>query len=541
MKKSVLLLFVTCLLEFAGNISVAQSPTWLWAKRAGGTGSDCGTSVALDASGNTYVAGCFSSPTITFGSDTLTNDGFVDIFLVKYNANGNVIWAKSAGGTDRDEVWSVAVDASGNACITGEFFSSIIIFGSDTLTNMSWYAADFFLAKYDANGNVLWAKRAGGQSGEEGTHVAIDLSGNVYAVGWFFSPSITFDSFILTNAGLTNTFIVKYESNGNVLWAKSAGGLGQDCGLSIAVDLSQNVYITGDFGSNTMTIGTFTLTNSGWDDIFTVKYDANGNVLWAKSAGGSNIDLGVSIVPDDSGNVYVTGLFSSTSITVGNITLTNAGGIDMFILKYDANGDVLWAKSAGGTGDDRAECVAMVVWGNPFLTGSFNSPTITFDTCTLASAGGSDIFLVKFDASGNVLWAKSAGGTSDDGAFSVAADASGDAYLTGYFDSSTITFGSDTLLNTGSENMFLVKSGIGSVGVSKVDNLENISVYPNPANDKITVRIPVEISESNIVITDIEGKEMIQKKIKGSTVTIDVSDIPLGVYFLKFTNEHRFS
>ncbi len=331
--------------------------------------------------------------------------------------------------------------------------------------------------------------------------------------------------------------IPKSKLSSGSLWAKSAGGLGQDCALSIAVDLFQNIYITGDFGSNTMNFGSITLTNAGEDNIFTVKYDANGTVIWAKSAGGSNIDLGVSILADNSGNVYMTGLFSSTSITLGNITLTNTGGMDVFILKYDASGNVLWAKSAGGTGDDRTQSVTLDAWGNPFLTGSFNSSKITFDTDTLTSAGGSDIFLVKYDANGNALWAKSAGGPSDDGGFSVAVDASGNDYLTGYFDSPTITFGSDTLLNAGSENMFLVKSGIGNVGVSKIDNSENISVFPNPANDKITILIPVETSENSIVITDIEGKELFQKKIKGSTVTIDVSKLPLGVYFLKFTSE----
>src|SRR3989338_2819744 len=128
---------------------------------------------------------------------------------------------------------------------------------------------------------------------------------------------------------------------------------------------------------------------------------------WAKSAGGASWDLGYSVSTDASGNVYMTGRFNISTITFGTTTLTNAGDYDIFIVKYDAAGNVLWAKSAGGTSSDVGTCVSTDASGNVLMTGSFQSPAITFGTTTLTSVGYGDIFIVKFDATGNILWAKS--------------------------------------------------------------------------------------------------------------------------------------
>ena len=143
----------------------AQAPDWLWAKGAGGTYNDYTHSIAVDANGNSYVTGYFDSPTITFGSTVLTNansaGGTCDIFIVKYDESGNVLWAKGEGGTSTDYAYSITVDANGNSFITGYFDSPSIIFGSTTLTNAdnTGNTGDIFIVKYNTSGNVLWAKR----------------------------------------------------------------------------------------------------------------------------------------------------------------------------------------------------------------------------------------------------------------------------------------------------------------------------------------------------------------------------------------------
>jgi hypothetical protein len=346
------------------------SGTVLWAKSAGSSGNALtggrAYSVAVDVSGNAFVIGEFNTPIFPIGSDTLTCKGNFDIFLAKYDTNGNELWAKSAGGTVDDVPYSVAVDASGNAFIAGYFESDTLSFGSDSLTNTG-SASDIFLTKYDANGNVLWARKAGGTHLDYGTSVAVDDSGNAYMAGYFADSVLTFGSTDLVNSNpgyYNDIFLVKYDANGTVIWAKSADGTNVSNKFHVAVDVSGNAYLTGSFVTPNITFGSFTLTNvnaTGSEDIFLAKYDINGNVLWAKSAGGHAPDESFSVAVDISGNSYVAGGFYSDTISFDSITLTKVSTIygDIFLAKYDSNGNVLWTKNAGGTDDQSATSIAV--------------------------------------------------------------------------------------------------------------------------------------------------------------------------------------
>ncbi len=322
------LIFYFCLL-LSSIISVnAQTPNWQWAKSEGGTSSEVSTGVCTDASGNVFITGLFFSPTITFGTTTLTNAGSMDIFIVKYDATGNVLWAKSAGGVYGERGQSVCTDASGNVFITGHFYSPTIIVGTTTLTNTNQTTdstSDIFIVKYDASGNVLWAKSEGGGSNESGQSVCTDASGNVFITGSFYSDNLYIGTTWLFKSEwdrYNDIFIVKYDTSGNVLWAKSAGGVGYDEGYAVCTDSTGNLFVTG--------------TNS-FTDIFIVKYDTSGNVLWAKSAGGTGSDVSSGVSIDASGNVIITGGFGSPSISFGTALLTNTkttvNSMDIFIAK----------------------------------------------------------------------------------------------------------------------------------------------------------------------------------------------------------------
>lgn len=239
--------------------------------------------------------------------------------------------------------------------------------------------------------NWQWARGSSGSgfNSSEGTGVTIDKSGNTYITGEFISKSITFGTDTLINydtSGNTNsTFLVKYDGLGNVLWVRGAGEIGGSAGsLSqcIVTDTSGNIYITGNFDSPTMTIGTYTLNNytNGSNDIFLAKYNSAGNVLWAKNAGGGGADQCFSVVTEISGDVYITGRFDSPSVIFGMDTLINSNSVnggDIFVVKYNAVGNVLWAKSIGGTKNDFGNSVATDVFGNVYVSGIFNSPSIT--------------------------------------------------------------------------------------------------------------------------------------------------------------------
>jgi len=559
MKTTTKILIATCLtcnLQILSHNSNAQTPTWQWAKSAGGsTGDDWGNSVASDDSGNVYVTGIFQSATITFGTTTLTNGGSGGLFLVKYDASGNVLWVRSAAGNFGSAGHSVSTDTFGNVLVTGFFGSDNITFGTTTLTNNSptgyW---DMFIVKYDASGNALWAKNAGGTSDDGGQSVSTDAAGNVFVIGWFNSATISVGTTTLTNVNTNNTrdiFIVKYDASGNQLWAKRAGGTSIDIPFSASSDASGNVLIIGFFYSPTITFETTTLTNGGGSDIFIVKYSASGNVLWARSAVGTSNDEGVSISTDASDNVFVTGLFLSNAITFGTTTLTNAGGGDIFIVKYDSSGDVLWAKSAGGNSADIGFGVSTDTSGNVLVTGLFGGATITFGNTTLTntSSGFEDIFLVKYDASGNELWAKSAGGASSDAAYGVSTTQDGGSvFITGTFYGPASNFGNTTITTplcngTGYCASFFVAKlyDVTTTITASGATTSSINIFPNPSSGKFNLQSSIFNHQSSITIYNLLGECIYKSLILNPKSLIDIS-LPAGteqgIYFIKVNSEN---
>jgi len=249
--------------------------------------------------------------------------------------------------------------------------------------------------------------------------------------------------------------IALFAQNEDWLWAKKAGGKNDDTGYSIAVDANGNSYVTGSFFGSA-TFGTTTLTSSGYEDIFVAKLDSNGNWLWAKKAGGQSNDGGRSITVDDNGNSYVTGVFEG-SATFGTTTLTSSGGSDIFVAKLDINGNWLWAKKAGGTDFDFGNSIAVDANGNSYVTGYF-SGSANFGTTTLTSSSEyyTEIYVAKLDINGNWLWAKQAGGTDCHDGYGIAVDANGNSYVTGYFKSNA-TFGTTTLTSGGIYDIFVAK------------------------------------------------------------------------------------
>jgi hypothetical protein len=272
---------------------------------------------------------------MTFGAIALTNtktcfNGCRDIFIAKYNANGEVLWAKSAGGTNSDLPYSVTADASGNIWVAGVTGSPNAVFDSIALpktTNMLMSGA--FLAKYDNNGNVLWAKRTDGATS---LSVAVDASGDAYLAGNFTKASVLFGSITLMNSKKIQTsdiFLAKYGPNGEILWAKSTGGRLNDEAYTVAVDSKGDAYIAGSYVSFTLNFDSIVLSNTtatSTSDIFLAKYNGDGKVLWAKSAGGRLFDDASSISFDPSGDIYISGSFSSRTLQFDSLALNNTGG-----------------------------------------------------------------------------------------------------------------------------------------------------------------------------------------------------------------------
>lgn len=301
-----------------------------------------------------------------------------------------------------------------------------------------------------------WASRAGSTEEDYGMAVATDNSGNSYVTG-LFTGTADFGSTQLISSGTYDIFVAKLDQDGNWLWAKKAGGLGEDSGQGIAVDNDGNVYITGYF-SSTALFGIFPLTSADYHDLFVAKLTTDGIWLWANRGGGTGYDYGNSITTDENGNCYVSGKFMLTA-TFGTTNLTSVGNYDALMGKLDTNGLWLWAKRAGGTTSDDANSIVYDSNGYIYVSGSFNysaDPPADFGPYILTSAGSTDIFVCKLNTNGSWQWATRAGGTDYEYAWGIATNGDGRIYISGYF-TGLANFNSNTLTSGGSNDIFVAQ------------------------------------------------------------------------------------
>ncbi len=451
-----------------------------WAKQFGGTANNIGKSITVDNSGNIYTAGVFRG-TADFdpgpGTYNLTTSGLDDIFITKLDVSGDLIWAKQFRGADNNQIFSIAVDDSGNVYTTGYFGGTADFDPGPGVFNLtSTFYFDAYVVKLNAFGNLIWAKRLGGADYDYGRSVAINNAGEVYVAG-SFEGTADFDpgagTFNLSSSGDEDAFIIKLDASGNFIWAKHFVGISNNEAHSAAVDAFGNVYITGNF-QGTVDYdpgpGTFGLTALGTIDIFITKLDVFGNFIWAKQFGGvSTGGRGNSITVDASGNVYTTGFFRGTvdfDPGIGAFNLTSAGtpaSNDIFISKLDAFGNLIWAKHFAGISGDEGHSLVVDTSGNVYAIGEFQG-TADFDpgpgTFNLTSAGSSSIFITTLSASGNFIWARRFGETSVNVGYSIAVDASRNVYATGFFQD-TADFdpgpGTFNLTSAGVADVFVLK------------------------------------------------------------------------------------
>lgn len=385
---------------------------YLWAINMGGTSTEYVQSVTVDASGNAIVTGMFYG-TADFdpgiGTVNLTTNGNADIFLAKYDANGTYMWATSIGGTSNDEGYSVAVDASGNALVTGRFNGTVDFNPGSGTSNLSTSGSyNVFLAKYDASGVYQWAIQMGGTSNDYGIDVTVDASGNALVTGQFYN-TVDFDpgagTANLTSNGSSDIFLAKYDDMGTYMWAINMGNGNGEYSRAVAMDASGNVLVTGYFQGTVdynPGVGTANLSSNGAADIFLAKYDASGTYMWAINIGGASNDISASIAVDSSDNILMTGFFHGTADFDPGVSTANRisnGAADIFLAKYDATGTYMWATSIGGTNADLSYSLALDGSGNVLVTGYFSS-TADFNpgivTNNFTSNGGSDIFIAKY-------------------------------------------------------------------------------------------------------------------------------------------------
>ncbi len=278
-----------------------KAQNFSWAKAEGQATYDYGMGVATDNSGNVYMAGKYELCAVFTGS-TINCAVNHDIYLAKYSPSGSLTWIRTAGGPIGDYAHAVACDGSSNVVIAGEIEGAptdVIAFSGSTITLNPVYDNDFMVAKYDLNGNLLWAHREGGGGSEKAEGVCLDNSGNVYSCGHFLQPITWAGSVTTTGAGLEDCFIVKHDPNGNFQWVRTIGGPGRDEVKGVKCDAAGNVYAVGYYSDNCVFgTTTYTTASSAYLDVFLAKYDPSGNLVWVKTINGPYDDAGWSIAMD---------------------------------------------------------------------------------------------------------------------------------------------------------------------------------------------------------------------------------------------------
>jgi uncharacterized delta-60 repeat protein len=383
-----------------------------FAKAIGGNDWDGAYSIIQDSDGGYVVAGSTGS----FGA------GSVDIYLVKLDSEGNIVWTKTIGGSGIDVAYSIIRSSDGGYVVAGY-----------TRNESSYYDdSNIYVMKLDSGGNVVWAKTIGKSS----------IGGTLWEVAWSIIQSSDGGYVVAgyTGAG-SDIYLVKLDSSGNVIWIKTIGGQSGDVAYSI-IQSSDGGYVVAGY---TYSFG------AGGSDVYVVKLDSAGNVVWNKTIGGIGDDIAYSVIQSSDGGYVVAGYTQSFG----------AGIRDIYLVKLDSGGNVVWSKTIGGRLKDEANSITQSSDGGYVVAGYTQS----------FGAGGSDMYLVKLDSSGNVQWTKTIGGRSADGAYSIIQSSDGGYVVAGY----TESFGA------GGSDMYVVKMDAnGNVCFSrKITNYSVSSTVPS--------------------------------------------------------------
>ncbi len=343
-----------------------------WTRQLGTSMDDAGQAIATDTSGNVYVTGYSGS-----GLDGGTTTGYRVMFLVKYDTSGTKQWTRVLGSTSMPvNGKGIAIDPSGNIYVAGTAYESLD-------GNTYWGDGEIFLVKYNAAGTKQWTRQMGTRDEDAAMGIALDTSGNIYITG---TTKGNLDG--NTNSGDYDIFLAKYNPAGTKQWTKQLGTSSIDIGYGIAVDASDNVYVTG-VTFNGLDGNSF----AGARDIFLVRYSTAGIKQWTRQLGTSYLDEGYGVAVDNAGNIYITGCTDDS--LDGNIFM---GSFDVVLSKYNITGIKQWTRQLGTSSADVGYGIAIDGGGNIYVTGQTDGNLGSHDG--YPGGGSGDVFLAKYNTNG---------------------------------------------------------------------------------------------------------------------------------------------
>ena len=518
-----------------------------WANKGEALSIGSQPSIAVDPSGNSYMYGTFPD-TCTFGSFSAISYGGRDLYVCKYNSSGIVQWLIHAGSTIDDNGNGICAVAIGNIYITGGIgdtanFGGIILKGPGT-----------FIAKYNSTGSIIWAQKVDSLFGNCGNNIIVGDSGSLFLTGRCFSPT----NFVCGVSSFSNQadFIARYDTSGNCQWLQTVNCYFND----IAVDKSNNIYLTGPFYDSVYFGSTVLYSVGGTQDFFLVKCNPNGTWGWAIGTGSPGNDSGQGISIDPYGHIYVTGAFSN-NVSFGCAPVISTGNVDIFISRYDTSGNCIWTQQAGGgVGQQYATSIASDKDGNCTITGSILDST-HFGNFTLIPPG-ENMYAAKYDSAGTCGWAVMCTGSSGQRGTDLQTDSIGNIYIPGTFTAGgTHIFGSFSLTSTDygftfvKRDNFIVK--INNIGTG-IPNLQsssfNLQLFPNPTTGTIQLTLPVRqagISTKHNAPLECEIINMMGERVFTSPLIplqrrgeaaaqLDVSFLAKGIYLVRVGEGERW-
>lgn len=518
LKRPILWSLFLCLV-FSG--SCAQQ--FDWATSVGALGLDVARDVAVDPQGNFVVIGDFSGTTSIAGTP-LSGFGGAEAFVAKFNPQGSLQWAKVISGPAEDRARGLMIDDDGNIYVVGHFTDTVVFHQTENelISSGSLGQKDIFVVKYSPTGEVIWQFTGGSRFDDTATGIDWNRWTNKLYISGGFQSRGDFGNGIALSNGDSDAFLLKMDVDGNTFWAKSGGGEGHEVAADVVVDVSsQSVYITGDFYQNA-TFENTQLEAVGSSDMFLAKYSEEGEMLWIKSNGGTNVDVATKLGIDLNQKVYVSGYYQLTTVFEMH-TATALGYNDVFLAQFNPEGDCMWLKSAGSNALDNALGLAVDWDGTTYQVGMFEEEIYADD---LSVEGDDyDIFIIARKPTGEVKYIKTAGAGSSDFGMAAALGPNNELYITGYYfffaDFDEITIG-----NAENGDAFVARL-TDVVGIESIRKNQSDCININSESSTVSVTCPIH---GNYHVFNALGQLEYSGKL---TSRFTLPELKKGVHFLQ--------
>jgi hypothetical protein len=413
------------------------------------------------------------------------------------------------------------------------------------------------------HGDVLWAKLGGGRFDEFANSLSVDAAGCPCIMGHFTSAAAIFGPFQVVNTGGRDIFAAQYDPQGEELWARGAIGNGQDNAWCVRHDSQANVYLAGSYRSSSLTFDDWTLVNTSDDfDLYLVKCDPGGGVIWAMSAEGEDWDDANALAIDADDRLYLAGHYQSDSLRFGTETVylssSPSTNIDMYLAKLNADGEPIWVTSSSGGAWIYPEGADAYGASGVAIVGTFNGISggypESFGSCSAEPIDSYDIFVVRYDARGDALWSASIGGADMDFGQAVRFDRQMNGYVAGICESDTVMIGEHLLINEHNRKMFIAKAA-REAGTAPPDQRScappfQMTCHPNPAGSctAIWYELPTD-KEVTLRVFDATGRlarDLVGRRqpAGGYRIPWDLADregtpLPSGAYWLTLQSGRR--